>query len=106
MTSYGGITRIRLKGRSWMTSSQPAHELPCFVGMIIYLHGRHFKNCFEISFSAVKLIPNCTQTWDMLKCESRISLESVVHSAYWPDDIFYFEGDCCLKKSNTLESVG
>ena len=25
MTSYGGITRIRLKGRSSSTSSQPAH---------------------------------------------------------------------------------
>ena len=25
MTSYGGIIRIRLKGRSWMTSSQPAN---------------------------------------------------------------------------------
>ena len=30
MTSYGGIIRIRLKGRSSITSSQPANELPCF----------------------------------------------------------------------------
>ena len=28
MTSYGGIIRIRLKGRSWMTSSQPAIRAP------------------------------------------------------------------------------
>ena len=32
MTSYGGITRIRLKGRSWITSSQPAcTSSPVFV---------------------------------------------------------------------------
>ena len=31
MTSYGGIIRIRLKGRSLSTSSQPANELPCFL---------------------------------------------------------------------------
>ena len=49
MTSYGGIIRIRLKGRSLMTSSQPAHELPCFVGTIIHLHEGYFKNRFEIS---------------------------------------------------------
>ena len=31
MTSYGGIIRIRLKGRSSITSSQPAkYKLPCF----------------------------------------------------------------------------
>ena len=30
MTSYDGIIRIRLKGRSSITSSQPANELPCF----------------------------------------------------------------------------
>ena len=49
MTSYGGIIRIRLKGRSLMTSSQPAHELPCFVGTIIHLRRGNFKNRFEIS---------------------------------------------------------
>jgi hypothetical protein len=39
MTSYGGITRIRLKGRSWMTSSQPADtSSPVFIcKCIIYL---------------------------------------------------------------------
>ena len=44
MTSYGGITRIRLKGRSWMTSSQPAcTSSPVFVcKSIIY---RFFHNC-------------------------------------------------------------
>ena len=32
MTSYGGITRIRLKGRSSITSSQPAHtSSPVFI---------------------------------------------------------------------------
>ena len=31
MTSYDGIIRIRLKGRSSITSSQPANELPCFL---------------------------------------------------------------------------
>ena len=42
MTSYGGITRIRLKGRSLITSSQPALQAPLylFVEMIIYqIHG-------------------------------------------------------------------
>ena len=38
MTSYGGITRIRLKGRSSSTSSQPAAQAPLylFVGHIIH----------------------------------------------------------------------
>lgn len=31
ITSYDGIIRIRLKGRSSITSSQPANELPCFL---------------------------------------------------------------------------
>ena len=37
-TSYGGITRIRLKGRSSITSSQPASQAPLylFVGHIIH----------------------------------------------------------------------
>ena len=39
MTSYGGIIRIRLKGRSSVTSSQPAPQAPLylFVGLIIQL---------------------------------------------------------------------
>ena len=38
MTSYGGIIRIRLKGRSSLTSSQPALQAPLylFVGCIIH----------------------------------------------------------------------
>ena len=31
MTSYGGITRIRLKGRSLSTSSQPASQAPLYL---------------------------------------------------------------------------
>ena len=31
MTSYGGITRIRLKGRSSVTSSQPAIQAPLYL---------------------------------------------------------------------------
>ena len=31
MTSYGGITRIRLKGRSSVTSSQPASQAPLYL---------------------------------------------------------------------------
>ena len=35
MTSYGGITRIRLKGRSSVTSSQPANtSSPVFISFI------------------------------------------------------------------------
>jgi len=39
MTSYGGITRIRLKGRSLRTSSQPASQAPLylFIEGIIHL---------------------------------------------------------------------
>ena len=37
MTSYGGIIRIRLKGRSWMTSSQPANtSSPVFISALSY----------------------------------------------------------------------
>ena len=44
MTSYGGIIRIRLKGRSSVTSSQPASQAPLylFVEVIIY---RISTNC-------------------------------------------------------------
>ena len=36
MTSYGGIIRIRLKGRSSVTSSQPAStSSPVFISLII-----------------------------------------------------------------------
>ena len=31
MTSYGGIIRIRLKGRSSITSSQPASQAPLYL---------------------------------------------------------------------------
>ena len=31
MTSYGGIIRIRLKGRSLITSSQPASQAPLYL---------------------------------------------------------------------------
>ena len=34
LTSYGGIIRIRLKGRSSITSSQPASQAPLF--LIVY----------------------------------------------------------------------
>ena len=37
MTSYGGIIRIRVKGRSWMTSSQPATQAPLFL-LIVIIH--------------------------------------------------------------------
>ena len=38
MTSYGGIIRIRLKGRSSITSSQPAHtSSPVFISVILYI---------------------------------------------------------------------
>ena len=39
MTSYGGIIRIRLKGRSSITSSQPAfYKLPCIYFFKLYTH--------------------------------------------------------------------
>lgn len=37
LTSYDGIIRIRLKGRSWMTSSQPATQAPLFL-LIVIIH--------------------------------------------------------------------
>ena len=44
MTSYGGITRIRLKGRSSITSSQPARtSSPVFICKSIIL--LLFDNC-------------------------------------------------------------
>lgn len=37
MTSYDGIIRIRLKGRSWITSSQPADtSSPDFIRSFLY----------------------------------------------------------------------
>ncbi len=45
MTSYGGITRIRLKGRSSITSSQPAKQAPLYLFVrVLYI---------DISFCAI-----------------------------------------------------
>ena len=38
MTSYGGITRIRLKGRSLSTSSQPASQAPLYLFVERIIH--------------------------------------------------------------------
>ena len=46
MTSYGGIIRIRLKGRSWMTSSQPAARAPLFCLNVLYRYYVQFARCF------------------------------------------------------------
>ena len=35
MTSYGGIIRIRLKGRSSVTSSQPASQAPLYLFLVL-----------------------------------------------------------------------
>ena len=40
MTSYGGITRIRLKGRSLITSSQPASQAPLYLFVEGIIHRR------------------------------------------------------------------
>ena len=42
MTSYGGIIRIRLKGRSLVTSSQPASQAPLYL-FIMLLYTRFSK---------------------------------------------------------------
>jgi hypothetical protein len=42
MTSYGGIIRIRLKGRSSVTSSQPASQAPLYL-FIMLLYTRFYK---------------------------------------------------------------
>ncbi len=45
MTSYGGIIRIRLKGRSWITSSQPAiTSSPVLFLIIIHHIGGNYKS--------------------------------------------------------------
>ena len=43
VTSYGGIIRIRLKGRSSVTSSQPASQAPLYLFRFI-LYTYHFEN--------------------------------------------------------------
>ena len=44
MTSYGGIIRIRLKGRSSVTSSQPALQAPLYLLAYIILQlKQHFN---------------------------------------------------------------
>ena len=40
MTSYGGIIRIRLKGRSLSTSSQPALQAPLYLFVEGIIHRR------------------------------------------------------------------
>ena len=36
VTSYGGIIRIRLKGRSLITSSQPAKQAPLYLFRFVF----------------------------------------------------------------------
>ena len=43
MTSYGGIIRIRLKGRSSVTSSQPASQAPLYLFHLL-VYTRFCKN--------------------------------------------------------------
>ena len=47
MTSYGGIIRIRLKGRSSITSSQPATQAPLYL-FIALGYTQLSKNAREI----------------------------------------------------------
>ena len=57
MTSYGGIIRIRLKGRSSITSSQPAStSSPVFIStIIIHLLFEKNKRIFEKEISITLL---------------------------------------------------
>ena len=53
MTSYGGIIRIRLKGRSSITSSQPAYtSSPVFISSVLYhifnVIARDSQECLQI----------------------------------------------------------
>ena len=52
MTSYGGIIRIRLKGRSSGTSSQPALQAPCICvdAHILHPSAPNCKSRFAIQF--------------------------------------------------------
>ena len=51
-TSYGGIIRIRLKGRSWMTSSQPAStSSPVFCSIYYMLVNQKIQELFRKRYS-------------------------------------------------------
>lgn len=51
MTSYDGIIRIRLKGRSSVTSSQPATQAPLTLFFNSYtLYQAKLQGLFKISF--------------------------------------------------------
>ena len=55
MTSYGGIIRIRLKGRSWITSSQPASQAPLYLfHFLVYTGLRKKQVPFKIYFLFAK----------------------------------------------------
>ena len=65
MTSYGGITRIRLKGRSLITSSQPASQAPLYLFVrVLYIVGHYcaigdqHKNTFCDFVNMLKFIPD------------------------------------------------
>ena len=46
MTSYGGIIRIRLKGRSSITSSQPASQAPLYL-FYLALYIRFYESTID-----------------------------------------------------------
>ena len=60
MTSYGGIIRIRLKGRSLVTSSQPALQAPLYLFLtVLYTCIRKKQGDFK-NTGATKRINNVT----------------------------------------------
>ena len=55
ITSYGGIIRIRLKGRSSVTSSQPALQAPLYLFQVLR-YTQLSKNAREKSKSTEVLL--------------------------------------------------
>ena len=73
MTSYGGIIRIRLKGRSSVTSSQPASQAPLYLFYSYYTSVFYECKCFHKNYAAKKIVRN-NSFGCLVQCPAMISV--------------------------------
>ena len=99
MTSYGGIIRIRLKGRSSITSLSARQRAPLFFVRLIIAHLRKFASKeFPIFF-----FPSLSARPDPSEL-SPFSQPSRPYSSYCPGRSFHFQNACGYRRTPHLLS--
>ena len=77
MTSYGGIIRIRLKGRSSVTSSQPANTSSPVI--LLYYKSKNTENQVLIYSNHKKLLkPRCFRSFFCIRFPEKRAVYALV----------------------------